>query len=341
MLNVVMIIPLLVADLAYWISPADFWLPALLATFTHYLILFPIFWTIFWVFFYIKYALINGLALIFSFHLLFNSFQFHIPSTPTDQDIHLLTFNINAFDYKESKLKSVIQSIKREKPDIICFQEFFKLQLKDKSSSIDYIKKELNLPHAAYIEVLKNKNFGEAIFSKYPIKSFGQMTPSGTDETNGIIYADIQMFGKTVRVVNVHLESYDFTSEQRKSLGSRFSLKNVWSTSKRMIKTWKDHAQQVNKMLLSLKENKKPLIICGDLNNPPYNYFYKQVRGNLSDTFTEKGRGLGQTYGKGFTSFRIDYVFVSKELNTIAHTVLDNRESDHLPVLAVLKLKSK
>ena len=45
-------------------------------------------------------------------------------------------------------------------------------------------------------------------------------------------------------------------------------------------------------------KNKCPykMIICGDFNNTAYSYVYKEIKGDLQDTFVEAGNAFGRTY---------------------------------------------
>jgi endonuclease/exonuclease/phosphatase family metal-dependent hydrolase len=79
-------------------------------------------------------------------------------------------------------------------------------------------------------------------------------------------------------------------------------------------------------------------VVCADLNNVPYSYLYRQVRGDLRDSFMARGSGRGHTYGSGLRSLRIDYILASKQLILLSHRLVDTQGlSDHQGVLVRLR----
>ena len=74
------------------------------------------------------------------------------------------------------------------------------------------------------------------------------------------------------------------------------------------------------------------MILCGDFNDTPLSYTYRQLSRKLTDSFIEKGRGIGNTYIGEFPSFRIDYVLHSPTLYTVGYTREDITLSDHYPI---------
>ncbi|MBQ7772497.1 MAG: endonuclease/exonuclease/phosphatase family protein [Bacteroidales bacterium] len=100
-------------------------------------------------------------------------------------------------------------------PDIICMQEFFaedKLQADTIFSS---------WPHRHYhlFKARNGKLFGNVILSKFPISGSGRI--SFPNSTNLSIFADVEHYGRTLRIYNNHLESYDvsFTALAHKFAG--------------------------------------------------------------------------------------------------------------------------
>lgn len=50
------------------------------------------------------------------------------------------------------------------------------------------------------------------------------------------------------------------------------------------------------------------------------------------DAFVGSGKGIGRTYIGKLPSFRIDYIFHSKDFESLNFQTLELRLSDHLPV---------
>ena len=66
---------------------------------------------------------------------------------------------------------------------------------------------------------------------------------------------------------------------------------------------------------------------------------YATIKGDMKDSFQEKGSGLGNTYTFKFLPFRIDFILTDPELEITSHKNFDVRLSDHTPVMASFRLK--
>jgi endonuclease/exonuclease/phosphatase family metal-dependent hydrolase len=82
-------------------------------------------------------------------------------------------------------------------------------------------------------------------------------------------------------------------------------------------------------------------LICGDFNNTQFSNVYHIVKGNLTDTFDEKGNGYGSTYNIDYFPARIDFILADPAFNVEAHKVFDIKLSDHFPIMADLSLEKQ
>ena len=100
-------------------------------------------------------------------------------------------------------------------PDIICLQEFFA----ESHTQADTIFGSYPHRHYHLFKARNGKLFGNIILSKFPIAEKGHLSFKGS--TNLAIYADIEHYGRTIRVYNNHLESYNvsFTALAHKAAG--------------------------------------------------------------------------------------------------------------------------
>jgi endonuclease/exonuclease/phosphatase family metal-dependent hydrolase len=366
--NILTCIPLFLAMLAWYIPPSWWVLPPLFAVGTKQLLLIPVFWAMFWAFVSFRFLVFNLAILILNYTNISATFQYHTPRFKSNKDIKVMSINVDAFEYKSQKLYKTIAFLKEKNPDVICMQEFRDHLDQGNVRSIAYIKKELGLKNYAFIELMPTKNFGLAIFSKFPILDGGNITEVGSEVTNGVMYADIRMFGRTVRFYNLHLESYNFerhipqlykkgkknararkkpkATEQasaavpvvNESGGARSSAKSmttdqepflaepktfrarligIWDRLRVMAMIWPRQEEQVAAYRKHRERCVFPIITCGDLNNPPYNYLYKEVKGNLQDCFMVRGNGTGTTKTDFSFDFRIDYLFSDTRLQVI------------------------
>jgi endonuclease/exonuclease/phosphatase family metal-dependent hydrolase len=178
---------------------------------------------------------------------------------------------------------------------------------------------------------------GQAIFSKYPI--FNQGDFKIPEAGNNIIYADIRKGKDTLRVYNIHLQSIKISPDVSE-MQDNVEVINK-SKSQRLFNRIRDafkKQQQQAAILVKHKNNcPYPMMVCGDMNNSPFSYVYRNIKGDLYDCFEEAGNGFGQTYKFKYYPARIDYIFADKKLKVKSFTSFAQFEySDHFPVMTRL-----
>lgn len=518
--NLLTLVPSLLGLLAPYLSPGTWWMPSVCAMAMPWPALVPLFWALVWLAPKFKIALVNLVVLALHWPALSHTWQFNGVRTLKPKDFTLLSFNVDAFQYKQKKLREIANFIENRHPDVVCFQEY-RDGLDSAGTAAQYLKKRLGYKHKAFVELIPETTYGLAFFSKYPIARSGLVTDPGPTASNGVAFADVKLYGQTLRVYNVHLESYKFSPRVREAVAAppamsltlethgdktqtakseaektksenlksktggetqktsqskskpspgtsaqtqkkggdsnvpkpaspspapektrnetvktektnakpennrpenktdaakpapakadaakfaqvsaaaeapaapaanpagrkrkssappddnrhqtaeniSFSpeskpvvearshaapaggLKYYWKIVKELLRTWDKHLEQIYRLsvhrgLIQSDEYDSPggevyTVVCGDLNNPPYNYMYRQVRQDLNDAFLERGSGRGTTYGQGLKSFRIDYVFTDKRLDVVEFRTLDTDGlSDHAALYARLR----
>ena len=209
--------------------------------------------------------------------------------------------------------------IVQQDADIVCFQEF--------SRTIDKKLKQYQFNYQTPFQIGRIK---QAIYSKYKILGTGSI--NFPNSGNNAIYVDILIKKDTLRIYNLHLQSLvvrpgSFKREQPQRLFKRLSI--TVQKQQEQAKLVIEHSRSVN--------YKK--IICGDFNNTQFSSVYKTIKGEMNDTFLEKGSGFGSTYNFKFLPYRIDFILADPEINIKSHKNFDVRLSDHTPVMASFRLK--
>ena len=227
-------------------------------------------------------------------------------------------------------------------PDIICLQEFFA----ESYTQADTIFSAYPHRHYHLFKARNGKLFGNIILSKFPIVERGRL--SFPNSTNLSIFADIEHYGRTLRVYNNHLESYNvsFTALAHKAAemvrekayeeeNAREEItRDIVETHEKMLGTFIKRSQQVDRIIEHINETPHLTIICGDFNDTPMSYTYHTLAKNRKDTFEEAGKGFGATFIPVWPLLRIDYLLVPEDSQCITHTVDRIQLSDHYPVNA-------
>lgn len=234
----------------------------------------------------------------------------------------VMSYNVRLFnEFKWINNKQVPIAIEsfvyEENPDILCLQEY-------SSSTAPSLKR---YPYRYIKTAAALGNNGVAIFSKFPLIQTGQI--DFDNSYNSGIYADIRFQEDTLRIYNLHLESYqlqknDSLTDPTRSVRLVRRLEKIYQKQLDQVLQW----QQVENF------NEYPSLICVDLNNTAFSDVYRNLRGPHNDAFVEAGKGFGATYSLGGIPYRIDFIFSSNRLKVLDYFTHDIKLSDHQPISA-------
>jgi endonuclease/exonuclease/phosphatase family metal-dependent hydrolase len=344
------------ANLSVFISPELFWPIAFLGLLFPFLLILNTALFFYWIIRIRKLLVLSLIALLVSWPNVQHTFQLSGDQETltekrksSDKKLKILTYNVQVFNLLGSntfgeKQEEMLQKIKAENPDIICLQEFYTNQGKGLNiSTIDNMLSAYPYKHVYWINKSSVAKYGLVIYSKYPIIKKGSI--GFQDSYNASIYSDILFEEDTLRLFNNHLQSikfnrddYQFISNQSK-FNQKEKLKAVQDISNRLKRAFIKRSDQANLLSRKIEKSPHPVIVCGDFNDTPVSYTYRKIKGKLDDTFVNAGIGFANTYVGKFPSYRIDFVFHSKEMETKSFGVPQIEYSDHYPVTAEIVLR--
>lgn len=315
-------------------------------------LMYPIFliliicFSIVWLIFKRKYLIFNFIVFVLGwnhftdFYAFNNSIVVH-----SANDVKVLSYNVRIFDYYSVKTRlntrdNIFEFLQSENADVYCFQEFFHQEnspnFKTKDTLIDLLQTKYY--HERYThEMTGKKFFGVVTFSKYPVIHKGGIK-FDNDDNNYCIYTDIIKNKDTIRVFNAHLGSIRLKQKDYAVFGDDENSANYkvdtvqQNIIGRLILAFEKRAIQIEQVMAEVKQSPYPVILCGDFNDTPVSYCYRQVTRELEDVFIESGNGIGTTYIGKIPSNRIDYIFHSTELKGTEFVVHDVNYSDHKPI---------
>ncbi len=263
--------------------------------------------------------------------------------------VKLISFNIAI---KINNTKEIIDFIKKEKPDIVCFQEIIRHQ--DESVSKIYkSQKEINHAFAKKLpfyffgptwivdKIIKNNKVstdfqgfieqGNEIISKFPIvkatnkfyhKEYSLITDwtnfNTEDHPRNLIQVELNINGKQLQIINLH-GTYSKNKED----------------SERSIKQ--------SKFILEITKRKQmPTIITGDFNLHPQTESIKLISKKFRNLTTKYNIQTTRPKFKMKNNKKdiIDYIFVSKEIKVKSFKVIETEISDHLPLILEFEIKN-
>ena len=316
-----------------YVNPNTFYPSSLLGLAYHYLLIANIILFLYWLFRWKKIAILSFLVIASGYPFITTYYALNPKVAPdAPHDLSILTYNIrqmNANNWMQEKdaPKKIMDYINNSDADIVCIQEF-----PNRDASFQ------KFPEYKY----RYRNKDVALISSYPIIHKGIIKfPPGN--AAACIYADIDVKGDTVRVYAIHLESYRLGNKEERiyknltSGNTENATQGVKKISSRLVHANRNRANQAVEIKAHMQQSPYPVIICGDFNDTPLSYAYHTLSTGMTDSFNEKGRGLGNTYIGEFPSFRIDHILHSPSFKTVSYTRDTVRYSDHYPVKTKLK----
>lgn len=329
-LNSLFAVALLFSYLLPYIPPSTFALLSVFSLGVPFLILVNLIFLLFWLFRLKRQFLLSLIVLLLGFNHLTSVYEISSSEGVEKQTdgLKVLTYNVRQFnEYGWAQQVDIPQKIskfvKDEDPDIICMQEYFKGELNIANS----------FPHK-YINLKgNNAEFGLAIFSKFPIINTGSLD-FPTHSNNNAIYADVVKGKDTIRVINVHLQSFSVKPDMDK-LEKEHSKKVFLG----MGQTFVRQQQQMEIVIDLVKKTPYKLLVMGDFNNSAYSYIYRELKSEgLFDAYKEAGNGFGRTFDFKFFPLRIDFILADESMEVLSFENYEVQYSDHFPISANFKL---
>lgn len=236
--------------------------------------------------------------------------------------LKILSNNVEIFDlYNEDSQQKyaardyIFDYAIEQKPDVVCFQEFYFRDEPSDFKTINLFKKRYKAAGSHQRSIFTkrgNQHFGVAIFTTLPVVSKGEVVFQMDDETNYnfSIYMDVVKNKDTFRVYNLHLQSFRITSLQDDT--SRTEM--IKGMFKRMKEAYPKRANQAEIINEHINRSPYPVIVCGDFNDTPVSYVYHLFSSHLTDAFLNCSSGFGSTYVGKIPAGRIDYIFHDSRL---------------------------
>ena len=357
LLNGFAVLLLLLAYLSVYINPESFSIIAFFGLGYPIILGINILFIVFWAFVKLRYGIISLVFILLGWNHIGRLVQIN-SSTEIDKDLEqvkILSYNIQNFVKENTSSTKYIQSFENQqkitefivdqKSDIICLQEV----LYDKEDFADFsnqLGKKLNCQNTYtrnYYPNRKNKVDALAIFTKYPIIYKGYF--EHLEKTIGI-YCDILIQTDTVRLYNLHLasihfkkEEYDFITEITKQQDQETFKTNTLKVISKMNVAFIKRGKQTNIITTHISSSPYPIILCGDFNDTPSSFAYRELSKNLKDAFVESGKGFGITYaGENFPAFRIDYILYDPQFHSGNFQKHKIAFSDHYPISYTLAI---
>lgn len=340
-LNLIAALLLLGSYLSPIISPQVFWPVSLLGLAYFVLLMVNVVFIVYWLVQFKLHLFISLGAIIVGFSHIGKYVQLSGSGESSDKKIKVISFNVQNFDERHTgnKYSDFFEFIKTESPDVLCMQDFNRwVGITAETSTFDELKKAMG--GKVYYTFKDEKTSDLLIMSKYPIVKRKGISFSNFRTTNGAVWADINIKGDTVRIFNVHFQSFLISNMKLEGFDeSGKAIENSKNIIKRLRNGFQRRVPQVDTILQEVGQTKRKFILCGDFNDTPMSYTYGRMTEKMKDAFIECGSGMGATYTGPYPSFRIDYIMHHPDLSVYSYNRNGTFGSDHRAIEAEINIK--
>lgn len=245
-------------------------------------------------------------------------------------------------------MDSFLRVLKLQNADVVCLQEVYAKSGGLKSLS-RFLKAEGGFDYSQSYTLSNNRPYGMIVLSKFKIKRW-QPISLGNNTGNMAMWADIEIPSRSehhknarIRVYNLHLQSFrfgkqDYAVMQKQTKQQQLDIEGSKGIIARLRLGYQRRADQVTLVKESMIACDFPKIICGDFNDIPVSYTYRQLSAGMKDAFGEAGRGLETTYKGSMPSFRIDYILYDNPMRAIRYNSIEEVPSDHKLIVTDLQI---
>ena len=245
-------------------------------------------------------------------------------------------------------MDSFLQVMKSQNADVVCLQEVYA-----KSGGLKalarFLKAEGNFEYSQTYTLSERRPYGMIVLSKHKIKRW-QPISFGPNTGNMAMWVDIEILDEAaarkksrIRIYNLHLQSFRFAKKdyavmQKQTKQQAIDIEGSKGIITRLRLGYQHRAEQVDLVKENMIACDFPKIICGDFNDIPVSYTYRQLCAGMKDVFSEAGRGIETTYKGSMPSFRIDYILFDNPMRAISYNSISEVPSDHKLIVAELQI---
>ncbi|OWY24804.1 hypothetical protein C7N43_21335 [Sphingobacteriales bacterium UPWRP_1] len=353
--NLLAVTLLLCTYTAPYLNPETLWIPAILALGYPFTLGINLIFTFYWLLRKKWRPLLYMLLLLLlGWSMFTKTFAFKTGSPAISAgtpQLKVMSYNVRNFDlynWKENVAArdKMLNLIRAENPDVICFQEFY-TEDAGQLHNVKLLVNELGYKYYHFEKTLTLRgkdHWGEAVFSKYPLNNPDKIVFSNSTG-NIVTYADVEIgAGQIIRLFNAHLQSFRLSNKDVKYVQditgglSQEELKE--SSAKKMLivlRKLRDgfvkRSTQAQILAGYIQKSPYPVVVCGDFNDVPSSYTYHAISKNLQDAFLQSDFGIGKTFNTFLPTLRIDYILASKTLQPAGFKIIDKDYSDHYAIV--------
>ncbi len=353
LLNIGVIVCYLLTCLLPFVNTEILWFIAILGL-GFPLLFFALFgFIILWIIFRSRWWLISLIVLLIGYKQVIAVFAFNTPAkfamNKAPETIRVLHWNVSNWDNKPhnefSYRDDMLELVKEQQADVLCFQEFYESKSKKPGRSNILSFQKMGYTNYYFIpsnEYASGYASGIAIFSKYPISNSVNFPFSEDKVGEHLLQTDINVDGKIFRVMSTHLQSVRFDGSDYDNFnllkkGQNPKLRGSRTLVSKLKRGYQFRYEQAELVNSKIAESPYPVILTGDFNDVPNSSTYFKIKEDLQDAFLKKGTFIGRTFRFLSPTLRIDYILAEKTFKVTQFKRLTVPYSDHYGLVTDLE----
>ncbi len=339
----------LAASYGGYVNPDYFTLPAVLTLTLQYLAIATFIVAVAWIIG--RHIIIGALGivtLLIGWSSVESAVPISFPNTAPEgaQTFKLLTFNslhLDDIEKPNAPGNRAVQFLINCGADVICLQELENWNDPEEIHNFPASLRDSLFAVYPYRAGNNGLNSDLKVLSKYPVK----LVPGVADLTeytrNRFAYFRIDINGKRLGIINMHLTSYSLSDEERKVITdihntrtAKNSLREFKSTIfSKLQHSFQGRADNVDDMVTLTENMRGPLIVCGDFNDVPSSWAYRKMRqAGFQDAYADTNFGPTITFNQHLFLFHLDQIFYRGDIEPLWVKRQKIKTSDHYPLMA-------
>ncbi len=239
-----------------------------------------------------------------------------LASAATGRPLRIMSFNV---EHGWQGVDRVAATIKQEKPDSFCLQEF----------GMGTDRKNVETLRSLLPEYHLFSDDCRTIGTRLRVVSEHSIMLTANRYSWTMVEQVVLVHGRQVRVLNVHSPSY---------LPSATLKRPMLDWLRRFAEVGKQQRDLIDSELSYVSRDPRPTVLCGDFNMTPVGQKYAKLAQFGKDAFAYAGSGVGWTAPALLPIRRIDYIWGFHGAEPTSSHVTNLLASDHAATVATLAI---
>jgi len=242
--------------------------------------------------------------------------------------IKVMDFNIGGFPIIHSpSIEEVVKIIQLENPDIVFLQDVGSIQKLKKISSLS--KLNYYLP-----QVVKKKSVSVAILARFPLLFKKKLILKNRKKITQVIFGEISFKNRKLLLISTELSNILLKVDRNgKLITNKARLLGI-VLRETFLENYR--SKEAEQLLHEIKKFKADYIImAGDFHSLPFSLAIRKIRANFKDCSWLNKSFFQSSIKTKFLFFpiKVDYIFVSNNLECSGTKILQESPNDHFPIV--------